>query len=331
MTERLLRVTELQTNFFTPEGLIRAVDGVSFEINRGRTLGVLGESGCGKSVCALSIMRLIPDPPGRISDGSIKLGDMEILKLPIRKMRQLRGNRIAMIFQEPMTSLNPVYTIGDQLAETYVTHQGLKKSDALLKAIELLRLVRIPNPEKRIRDYPHQLSGGMRQRAMIAMAMACRPELLIADEPTTALDVSIQAQILDLMMDLQEEIGMSIMMITHDLGVIAEISDTVVVMYAGEVVETAPIEVLLEHARHPYTVGLIRSIPKLGAKFRNGKQPLYEIAGMVPNPLSPPQGCLFEPRCYQAMRRCRLERPPLFTLEQDHFAKCWLMEKEVKN
>jgi oligopeptide/dipeptide ABC transporter ATP-binding protein len=328
MVEPLLSIKDLQTYFFTPEGVVKAVDGVSFDILRGQTLGVLGESGCGKSVTALSIMRLISTPPGRIMNGHIHLEGTDLVGLSLARMRGIRGNRISMIFQEPMTSLNPVYTVGDQIAETYVTHQGLNQKEALGRAIEMLRVVGIPVPERRVQEYPHQLSGGMRQRVMIAMAMACRPKLLIADEPTTALDVTIQAQILDLMLELQEELGMAIMMITHDLGVISEVSDRVVVMYAGEVVESSLIDTLFTAPCHPYTIGLMASIPKLGAKFKEGKQPLKEISGLVPSLIRLPPGCLFAPRCDKIMDRCRKERPPLFSLDQDHRVRCWLVEKE---
>ncbi len=329
MTSEMLRIEDLQTYFFTPEGVVKAVDGVGFEILRGQTLGVLGESGCGKSVTALSIMRLIPDPPGKIVRGSVHFEGIDLLKLPVSRMRAIRGNQISMIFQEPMTSLNPVYTVGDQIAETYVIHQGLGQKAAMDKAIEMLGKVGIPSPEKRVNEYPHQLSGGMRQRAMIAMAMACRPNLLIADEPTTALDVTIQAQILDLMLALQEELSMSIMMITHDLGVIAEVSDRVVVMYAGEVVEISSIDTLFMEPCHPYTIGLIASIPVLGAKFKRGKQPLREIPGLVPNLIRLPPGCLFAPRCPKVMDRCRQQKPPLFSLSGDHKAKCWLVKGDA--
>ena len=329
MTEDLIQINDLQTHFFTPEGVVKAVDGVSFSIPRGKTLGVLGESGCGKSVTALSILRLIQDPPGKIMSGSIMFEGKDLLTLSAARMNRLRGNQIAMIFQEPMTSLNPVYTIGNQIMEAYQTHQTLGKEEALNRAIELLSQVGIPAPQKRVHEYPHQLSGGMRQRAMIAMAMACRPKLLISDEPTTALDVTIQAQILDLMLDLQEELGMAIMMITHDLGVIAEVSDQVVVMYAGEVVEYAHIDTLFTEPRHPYTVGLMNSIPKLGAKFKSGKQRLQEISGLVPNLIRLPPGCLFGSRCQHVMEKCRRQRPLLFELGPDHGAKCWLVEKEV--
>ena len=329
--DALLQINDLQTQFFTPEGIVRAVDGVSWEIFPGKTLGVLGESGCGKSVTALSIMGLIPNPPGQITGGTVFFEGQDMLKLSAAEIRRIRGNKLAMIFQEPMTALNPVYTIGDQIGETYVTHRGLSRQEAVNQSINMLQLVGIPAPEKRIHEYPHQLSGGMRQRAMIAMAMACRPALLIADEPTTALDVTIQAQILDLMLDLQEELGMSLMMITHDLGVIAEVSDQVVVMYAGEVVEYATIDTLFLDPRHPYTIGLIGSIPKLGAKFDSGKQPLKEIAGLVPNLIRLPVGCLFAPRCDRIMERCQSKRPPLFNLGSGHRVKCWLAEKDAQD
>jgi peptide/nickel transport system ATP-binding protein/oligopeptide transport system ATP-binding protein len=322
----LVQLKNVHTYFFTPEGVVKAVDGISFDIPKGRTLGVLGESGCGKSVTALSIMRLIPDPPGKIMSGSIKFQETDLMQLSAAAMRDIRGDRISMIFQEPMTSLNPVYTVGDQISETYITHQNMSKSAALKESTEMLRLVGIPAPEKRVNEYPHQLSGGMRQRAMIAMALACRPELLIADEPTTALDVTIQAQILDLMMELQEELEMAIMMITHDLGVIAEVSDTVVVMYAGQVVEYGAIETLFSEALHPYTIGLMASIPKLGRKFKVGKKSLQEIPGLVPNLIRLPPGCLFAPRCSQAFDRCSKERPPIFRQDMDRGARCWLFE-----
>jgi oligopeptide/dipeptide ABC transporter ATP-binding protein len=331
LRERLIQLKNLTTHFFTPEGVVKAVERVSFGIDKGRTLGVLGESGCGKSVTALTIMRLIPDPPGRILGGEIEFEGSDLLQLSPAAMRQVRGKDIAMIFQEPMTSLNPVYTIGDQIAETYVIHQGMNKTEAFQGAAEMLRLVGIPAPERRVHEYPHQLSGGMRQRAMIAMAMACRPKLLIADEPTTALDVTIQAQILDLMLGLQEEVGMAILIITHDLGVIAEVSDEVVVMYAGQVVEYASIETLFLQPRHPYTLGLMASIPQLGRKFREGKARLKEIPGLVPNLIRLPPGCLFQPRCPMAFAACTKERPPLFSLDAGHGVRCWLAEKEARN
>ncbi len=327
--EILIHVDDLSTHFYTPEGLVRAVDGVSFVIRKGMTLGVLGESGCGKSVTAMSIMRLIPEPPGRIESGSVHMDGSNLLSLSLSQMRRVRGNDIAMIFQEPMTSLNPVYTVGDQIAETFLVHQKTPYKKALERAAEMLSLVGIPSPEKRVHEYPHQLSGGMRQRAMIAMAMACRPRLLIADEPTTALDVTIQAQILDLMLQLQEERGMALMMITHDLGVIAEVSDDVMVMYAGQVMEYAPVERIFTDPHHPYTMGILRSVPRLGSKFKDGKQPLQEIPGVVPSLSRLPRGCLFEPRCNRAMERCKIERPPLFNLESGRQCRCWLVEDEA--
>ena len=331
MRESLIQLKNLTTHFFTPEGVVKAVERVTFGIDKGRTLGVLGESGCGKSVTALTIMRLIPDPPGKILEGEITFEGSDLLQLSPGDMRQVRGRDIAMIFQEPMTSLNPVYTIGDQIAETYVIHQRMGKPEAFQRAAEMLRLVGIPAPERRVHEYPHQLSGGMRQRAMIAMAMSCRPKLLIADEPTTALDVTIQAQILDLMLGLQEEVGMAIMIITHDLGVIAEVSDDVVVMYAGQVVECASIETLFLQPRHPYTLGLMSSIPQLGRKFKEGKARLKEIPGLVPNLIRLPPGCLFQPRCPMAFHTCTQQRPPLFSLDSGHGVRCWLVEKEARN
>ncbi len=321
--DRLLSVAGLRTHFFTPEGVVRAVDGVDFTIRKGRTLGVLGESGCGKSVTALSVLRLIPTPPGRIVDGTIEFDGRNLLALSEEAMRKVRGGDISMIFQEPMTSLNPVYTLGDQIAEVFIVHRGYGRSAALDGAVEMLALVGIPSPETRVHDYPHQFSGGMRQRAMIAMAIACRSKLLIADEPTTALDVTIQAQILDLMLSLQDELGMAILLITHDLGVIAETSDEVAVMYAGEVVEHLPIDDLFTRAQHPYTRGLLASIPRLGAKFTEGKQPLQEIPGMVPSLVRLPPGCPFAPRCEHVEPRCTRDRPPVFQLGEHHGSKCW--------
>ena len=325
----LLHMEDLHTHFYTPEGVVKAVDGVGFDIGRGETLGVLGESGCGKSVTALSIIGLISSPPGRIVKGSILFEGQDLLGLSPAEMRKIRGNRISMIFQEPMTSLNPVYTVGDQIAEAFVTHHGMGRKEALERATEMLKVVGIPLPERRAREYPHELSGGMRQRVMIAMAMACKPRLLIADEPTTALDVTIQAQILDLMLELQEEQGMAILMITHDLGVIAEVSDRVVVMYAGEVVEALSIDMLFESSLHPYTTGLMASVPRLGMKFSVGKVPLKEIPGLVPDLIRLPPGCLFAPRCERVKERCRKERPPLFDLGEGHRVRCWLAEKEA--
>lgn len=325
MNQTLLDINELSTQFHTPEGVVRAVDKVTFDIKKGSCLGVVGESGCGKSVTALSIMQLIPSPPGKISNGSIMFEGRDLLGLSKKEVRDIRGKDISMIFQEPMTSLNPVYTVGNQIGETYQIHQGLSTKEARERAIEMLDLVGIPSPQKRVDDYPHQLSGGMRQRVMVAIAMACQPKLLIADEPTTALDVTIQAQILDLMAGLQEKMGMSIMMITHDLGVIAEISDQVVVMYAGQVVERCSVDELFKHPLHPYTNGLLRSIPKLGEKFRRGKQPLQEIPGQVPNLINLPLGCLFASRCPRVEKKCRENIPGLTKVRPGHDVRCWLV------
>jgi peptide/nickel transport system ATP-binding protein len=305
----LLEVEDLVTEFRTERGVVRAVDGVSFGIPRGKTLGIVGESGCGKSVTALSIMRLVSEPPGRIRGTAIRYGGKNLLALSEEEMRNIRGNEISMIFQEPMTSLNPVYTVGEQVAEAVRLHQGKSRREAMQSAVEMFRLVGIPAPEERVRNHPHQLSGGMRQRVMIAMALACRPELLIADEPTTALDVTIQAQILQLLRGLQRELGMSILLITHDLGVIAETCDEVAVMYAGRLVERATTEALFAQPRHHYTAGLLRSIPAYGARARG--QRLQEIPGMVPSLHELPEGCKFQDRCPAVVARCRREEPLL--------------------
>jgi len=321
--EMVLDVKGLQTVFFTASGLFRAVDDVSFKVRRGETLAIVGESGCGKSVTALSVMRLVPDPPGRIVGGSIVLEGTDLLDLDQDEMRKIRGNRISMIFQEPMTSLNPVMRIGDQITEAVRLHRAMTQKEAWKQAVEMLRLVRIPVPERRVLEYPHQLSGGMRQRAMIAMALACRPALLIADEPTTALDVTIQAQILQLMLELQKELGMGLILITHDLGVVAQTAQRVIVMYAGKKVEEADVETLFANPKHPYTRGLMASIPavlSLGAK--TGTR-LVEIPGMVPSLTNLPKGCAFAPRCELAIARCREEYPPLEAQGEDHLAACW--------
>jgi oligopeptide/dipeptide ABC transporter ATP-binding protein len=325
----VLTVSGLRTHFFTPTGVVKAVDGVNLQIHKGRTLGVLGESGSGKSVTALSVMRLVADPPGRIVDGEIHFDGRDLLKVSDSEMRDVRGADISMIFQEPMTSLNPVMTVGDQVAEVFMIHQGKNREEGLDAAAEMLDQVGIPSARTRLGDYPHQFSGGMRQRVMIAMAIACRSKLLIADEPTTALDVTIQAQILDLILSLQEELDMAVMLITHDLGVIAETSDEVVVMYAGEVVEYLQIDDLFENAQHPYTQGLLRSIPRLGDKFSRGKQPLQEIPGTVPNLIRLPPGCPFAPRCTHALPKCQQARPPMFKLGPTHGSKCWLSEDDA--
>ncbi len=319
----VLDVKGLQTVFFTNSGLFRAVDGVSFSVRRGETLAIVGESGCGKSVTALSIMRLVPDPPGKIVGGSIMLEGTDLLGLDEDKMREIRGNRISMIFQEPMTSLNPVMRIGDQITEAVRLHRAMTAKQAWQQAVDMLRLVRIPEPERRAHEYPHQLSGGMRQRAMIAMALACRPALLIADEPTTALDVTIQAQILALVLELQKELGMGLILITHDLGVVAQTAQRVIVMYAGKKVEEADVETLFANPKHPYTRGLMASIPAVPSLGGNADVRLVEIPGMVPSLTNLPKGCAFAPRCAFAVQRCREEYPPLESFGADHLAACW--------
>jgi peptide/nickel transport system ATP-binding protein len=321
--QTVLEVKNLQTVFFTNSGLFRAVDDVSFHVGRGETLAIVGESGCGKSVSALSIMRLVPNPPGRIVGGSIMLEGTDLLALDEAKMRGIRGNRISMIFQEPMTSLNPVIRIGDQIAEAVRLHRDITAKQGWNQAVEMLRLVRIPEPARRAQEYPHQLSGGMRQRAMIAMALACRPALLIADEPTTALDVTIQAQILALILDLQKELGMGLILITHDLGVVAQTAQRVIVMYAGKKVEEADVETLFARPRHPYTRGLMASIPAVPAAGNKQSARLTEIPGTVPSLTRLPAGCAFAPRCAYAVERCRSEYPPLTDFGDNHLAACW--------
>jgi oligopeptide/dipeptide ABC transporter ATP-binding protein len=316
--DKLLEVTDLKTYFFTDEGTAKAVDGVSFEVDKGETLGLVGESGCGKSVSALSIMRLIPHPPGRIVGGRVTLNGNNLLELNEEKMREIRGNEISMIFQEPMTSLNPVYTCGNQIEEAIILHQKVSKKTARQKAIEMLQLVGIPAPEQRVREYPHQLSGGMRQRVMIAMALSCNPSLLLADEPTTALDVTIQAQILRLLAKLQQELHMAVIIITHDLGVIAEVADRVAVMYAGKILEYAEVQGIFNTPRHPYTQGLLKSIPKL----TETRERLMVIPGVVPNPLNFPPGCKFHPRCPLVIPECREEEPDLRELAPGHLVRC---------
>ena len=321
--ETVLDVKNLQTVFFTNSGLFRAVDDLSFHVRRGETLAIVGESGCGKSVSALSIMRLVPDPPGRIVGGSVTLEGTDLLGISEAAMRKIRGNRMSMIFQEPMTSLNPVMRIGDQITEVVRLHQDMTAKEAWTKAVEMLRLVRIPEPERRAQEYPHQLSGGMRQRAMIAMALACRPVLLIADEPTTALDVTIQAQILALIVDLQKTLGTGLILITHDLGVVAQTAQRVIVMYAGKKVEEATVDALFENPRHPYTRGLMASMPAVIALGAKEDVRLTEIPGMVPSLTNLPPGCAFAPRCQFAVDRCRTEYPPLQDFGDDHWAACW--------
>ena len=320
----LLQAQGLKTYFFTFEGVAKAVDDVSFYLDTGETLGLVGESGCGKSVTALSIMRLIPEPPGRIVSGKILFDGVKLLDLTTKQMRDIRGNRISMIFQEPMTSLNPVYTIGNQISEMFILHEKLSKRESWEKSIEMLRKVQIPAAEKRVHEYPHQLSGGMRQRAMIAMALSCNPEILIADEPTTALDVTIQAQIIELMLQLKEDFNAAIILITHDLGVIAEIAQRVVVMYAGKVVEEGQTITIFEEPKHPYTQGLLKSIPKLGERSRHGRERLKEIEGIVPSLYELPPGCSFYPRCPQRMALCQEHVPELIDTGGNHRVSCWL-------
>jgi len=319
----VLEVKSLQTLFFTNSGLFKAVDDVSFSVGRGETLAIVGESGCGKSVSALSIMRLVPDPPGRIAGGSVRLEGTDLLALDEAGMREIRGNRISMIFQEPMTSLNPVMRIGDQITEAVRLHRDISRKEAWQQAVEMLRRVRIPEPARRAVEYPHQLSGGMRQRAMIAMALACRPALLIADEPTTALDVTIQAQILALILDLQKELGMGLILITHDLGVVAQTAQRVIVMYAGRKVEEADVKTLFASPRHPYTRGLMASIPAVPTHCAPASARLAEIPGTVPSLSRLPAGCAFAPRCRLAIDRCRSEYPPLQDWGGGHWAACW--------
>ena len=320
-SDKLLEVNNLKTYFDTDDGTVKAVDGVSFHIDRGETLAVVGESGSGKSVTSLSIMRLIAQPPGRIADGQILFEGEDLVKKSEAQMRKIRGNDISMIFQEPMTSLNPVYTVGDQIAEAIVLHQNKNRRQAMKLATEMLDLVGIPEPGKRVHEYPHQMSGGMRQRVMIAMALSCGPKLLVADEPTTALDVTIQAQILDLMRKLQKEIGMSILFITHDLGVVAEIADRVVVMYAGRAVEEADVQTIYAQPQMPYTLGLLNSIPRVD-KAAQHQERLEAIPGNVPNPLYLPAGCSFHPRCRFAIDECQEAVPALEDTGGGHMVRC---------
>ena len=332
MTEPLLRVRDLKTYFVTEQGsgTARAVDGVSFEVHPGETLGIVGESGCGKTVTSLSILRLIPEPPGHIRPGSfIEFEGRNLLTLAPKELRAIRGNQIAMVFQEPMTSLNPVFTAGDQIGEAAVVHQGLSRKAARRRAIDMLRLVGIPDPEERVDHYPHQLSGGMRQRVMIAMALICHPKLLIADEPTTALDVTIQAQILELLDRLQADLGMAVMLITHDLGVVAGSADRVIVMYAGQIVEQASTVELFARPLHPYSEGLMASVPRIDAPPRQRHGRLHTIPGQVPAATAWPPGCRFHPRCPYAWDRCRQEEPPLLDAGTGepgtHTVRCWLL------
>ncbi len=315
--EKVLSVKDLKLWFDGDFSSPQILDGVNFDIYKGETLGIAGESGCGKTVTSLSILRLLKSPPARI-EGTIEFQGENLLKLPVKKMQKIRGNKIAMIFQEPMTSLNPYFKVGYQLAEVFRLHQGLSRKEAKKKAVEMLRAVKIPLPEQRAKEYPHQLSGGMRQRVMIAMALSCHPELLVADEPTTALDVTIQAQVLDLMRQLQRDFGTAIMFITHDLGVIRELCDRVVIMYCGQIVEIAPVEELFTNPSHPYTVGLLSTLPKYGIEGR-----LPTIPGVVPPASKFPAGCVFAPRCPYATEQCRAARPDLYDLTADHSVRCY--------
>jgi peptide/nickel transport system ATP-binding protein len=326
MSTRLLEIENLKVHFHTPEGIARAVDGVSLHLDAGETIGLVGESGCGKSVTSLSILGLIPSPPGEIESGKIKFGGYNLLDCEAERLRKIRGHEISMIFQEPMTSLNPVLPIGRQVAEPLRVHQGLSKADALEKATRWLDHVKIPAAAKRLNDYPHQLSGGMRQRVMIAMAMVCGPKLLIADEPTTALDVTIQAQILSLMNRLKEELTMSMLLITHDLGVVAQMAARVVVMYAGQIVEEAGVGDIFDRPFHPYTQGLLKSMPRIEDGLSGGKQRLSEIPGIVPVLTEIIKGCKFADRCPHAFEVCRQTQPQLLPVGQGHRARCWLKE-----
>jgi len=325
LNRMLLEIKGLRTYFYTYEGISRAVDGVDLTIKQGETVSIVGESGCGKSVTALSILRLVPDPPGRIVGGEITFQGNNLLRYEMSEMRKVRGNHISMIFQEPMTSLNPLFTIGFQISEILRLHKNLSKQEAWDRSIEVLKAVGIPSPEKRICNYPHHLSGGMRQRVMIAMAIACEPSLIIADEPTTALDVTIQAQILDIMRDLKEKTGASILLITHNLGVVADSAEKVVVMYAGKIVEQADVDEIFENPRHPYTTALIKAIPNPDEGSRDKKK-LYVIPGIVPSPANLPPGCKFHNRCPSVTDRCRQEEPPLIRVAPDHMARCWLLK-----
>jgi peptide/nickel transport system ATP-binding protein len=331
MPGALLEIDGLKTHFFTRDGIVRAVDGVSFTVAPGETLAIVGESGCGKSVTSLSIMRLVASPPGRIVGGSIRFAGTDLLGLSEREMRDIRGNEISMVFQEPMTSLNPVLTIGRQITETMRLHQGLDRGAAEVRAVEMLRLVGIPEPAQRLKQYPHELSGGMRQRVMIAMALACNPKLLIADEPTTALDVTVQAQILDLMRQLKAKTGSAIILITHSLGLVAEMAQRVVVMYGGRKVEEAPVGPLFARPRHPYTRALLGSVPRLGSSLKgNGTDRLAEIPGVVPSLREEIPGCIFAPRCPHATSQCRAQYPPLEDKGGSHWVACWESDRLVE-
>jgi oligopeptide transport system ATP-binding protein len=320
---KLLQVKELETRFFTQDGVVKAVNGITYDLDEGETLGIVGESGCGKSVSVLSMMRLIPSPPGRITGGEVLFEEQDLLKMNNDEIRHVRGNRIAMIFQDPMTSLNPVLTIGKQVGEALEVHMGMDKGQARRRSIELLEMVGIPQADQRINDYPHQFSGGMRQRVMIAMALSCNPQILIADEPTTALDVTIQAQIVDLVKRLRDEIGMAVIWITHDLGVVAGLVDRVNVMYAGHIAETGPVQDIYSRPRHPYTIGLLGSLPRLDETIH---EKLTSIEGLPPDLIAPPPGCAFAPRCDYVIDRCLHENPALESVGRDHRAACWNLD-----
>ena len=321
----LLKIRDLHTYFFLDEGVVKAVDGIDLELKEGETLGIVGESGCGKSVTALSIMQLIPSPPGKIVKGEIYFRGTDLLTLSEAEMRKIRGRSISMIFQEPMTSLNPVFQVGDQISEILQLHEGISRKEAWERSIEMLRRVGIPSPERRVKEYPHHLSGGMRQRAMIAMALACSPKLMIADEPTTALDVTIQAQILELMIHLKEEKAMSLILITHNLGVIAETAQNVMVMYAGRIFESTDVRSIFANPKHPYTQGLLNSIPRLD-RDDTKKERLEAIPGLVPSLLDIPEGCKFFERCKYAFHQCSEKEPLLIEIDPGHFVRCWLYE-----
>jgi len=326
MVQHLLEIENLYVSFYTYAGEVQAVRGVSFYVDKGETLAIVGESGCGKSVTVQSIMGLIPSPPGKIKNGNILFDNRNIIALNDKQMESIRGSEIGMIFQDPMTSLNPTMTIGQQIAEGLIKHQHMNKKQAIERAIEMLKIVQIPNADKRANSYPHQFSGGMRQRAMIAMALACNPKLLIADEPTTALDVTIQAQIVELMKDLQQNTGTAIILITHDLGIVADIAQRVIVMYAGEVVESGNIRDIFYDPHHPYTWGLLLSVPRLDS---DEKKPLVPIHGTPPDLLAPPPGCAFADRCQYAMRICREASPEVIHINENHYARCWLLHPDA--
>jgi oligopeptide transport system ATP-binding protein len=320
-SQLILQVRDLETRFYTPEGIVHAVNGVSFDLHEGETIGVVGESGCGKSVTMMSVLRLIPDPPGKVEKGEALFEGYDLLKIPDRQIRDVRGAKISMIFQDPITCLNPVYTIGNQVAEPLIRHMGLSKEASQDRAVELLELVGIPEARQRLNDYPHQFSGGMRQRVMIAMALACNPKVLIADEPTTALDVTIQAQIVELVRQLRDTLGMAVIWITHDLGIVAGMAQRVLVMYGGFVIEEVRVDDLYTHPQHPYTIGLLASLPRLDRASRKSK--LNVIAGTPPLLFQRPQSCPFRPRCTYAIEQCG-QNPPLVDLSSGHWVACWV-------